>query len=96
MADKIRVNYAALEDMAKHCDMVSQRMLALAATGNQIGGQMTNGALVGPPGDAFVGGLNTFSQRVTKLANKFTELANDIRSAEQDMQHADQTAAGKF
>lgn len=96
MADKIRVNYAALEDMAKHCDMVAQRLQALAGTGTQIGGQMMNGALVGPPGEAFVGGLNTFTQRVTKLANKFTELANDIRAAEQDMQNADQSAAGKF
>lgn len=96
MADKIRVNYAALDDMAKHCDMVSERLQALGATGNQIGQQMVNGALVGQPGDVFVGALNTFNQRVTKLANKFTELANDIRAAESDMRQADQSAAGKF
>jgi len=96
MADKIRVNYAALEDMAKHCDLVADRLLQLVASSNQISQQMTNGALIGPPGDVFTGALNTFAQRVTKLANKFTEEANDIRAAEGDMQAADQNAAGKF
>jgi WXG100 family type VII secretion target len=96
MADKIRVNYAALEDMAKQCDTVAQRLQDLAKQGNGIGQQMSGGALLGQPGSVFVGALNTFSQKTLKLSAKFTEEANDIRSAAQDMQAADGQAGGKF
>ena len=47
MADKIRVNYPALEDMAKHCQMVAERLNQTAALAQKIAGQMQNGALVG-------------------------------------------------
>lgn len=96
MADKIRVNYPALEEMAKHCQMVSQQLQQTAAMAQKIAGQMQNGALVGEPGEVYVQALGMFYQRVVKLSAKFAEEANDIKQAINDMQQADNTAGGKF
>jgi WXG100 family type VII secretion target len=96
MADKIRVNYPALEDMAKHCEMVSQRLAQTAATAQKIAGQMQNGALIGEPGEMYVQALGLFFQRVIKLSNKYHEVANDIKQAMADMRQADSAAGTNF
>jgi WXG100 family type VII secretion target len=96
MADKIRVNYPALEDMAKHCDQSAQRLQQTAALAGKISAQMQNGALQGEFGDTFVQALGILQQKVNKLAAKFTEEAGDIRGAMSDMRSADQQAGGKF
>jgi len=96
MADKIRVNYPAVEDMAKHCQMVAQRLQQTAALAQKLAGQMQNGALVGEPGEIYVQALGMFNQRVLKLSAKFAEEANDIKQAIADMQQADNAAGGKF
>ncbi|MCS6992287.1 MAG: WXG100 family type VII secretion target [Anaerolineales bacterium] len=96
MSDRIRVNYPALEDMAKHCEMVAQRLNQTAAISRKIAGQMQNGALLGEPGEAYVQALGVFFQRVTKLSAKYQEVANDIKQAIADMRAADQKAGGNF
>jgi WXG100 family type VII secretion target len=96
MADKIRVNYPALEDMAKQCDSAAQRIRQTASMANQIAQQMQNGAMQGEFGDIFVQALGVFQTKVNKLADKFAEEAGDIRGAMSDMQTADNAASGKF
>ena len=96
MADKILFNYAALEDMAKQCELVSGRLVELGNTANKTGQQMQGGALVGPAGDAFVLALGTFTTKVGRLAEKFADEAKEIRQAVTDMQQADTTAANDF
>jgi len=96
MADKIRVNYPALEEMAKNCDQFAQRLAQTVSMANQIAQQMQNGSLQGEFGDIFVQALGVFQSKVKKLADKFTEEAGDIRGAMSDMQAADNTAGGKF
>jgi WXG100 family type VII secretion target len=96
MADKIRVNYPALEDMAKQCDQAAQRIRQTASEANKIAQQMQNGSLQGEFGDIFVQALGVFQTKVNKLADKFAEEAGDIRGAVSDMQTADNAAGGKF
>ena len=96
MADKIRVNYPALEDMAKHCQMVAQHLQQTASLANKIGAQMQNGAMVGRPGDVFVQALGQLQNRTMKLSGKFIEVSNDIKQAVSDMQAADSAAGAKF
>ncbi len=96
MADKIRVNYAALEDMAKHCQMVAERLTQTAAVSQKIAGQMQNGALVGEAGNIYVQALGIFFQKIMKLSAKYGEEANDIRQAMSDMQQADGSAGNNF
>lgn len=96
MADQIRTNYQALDDMAKHCDNVSNRLAQTAGVAQQIVGQMQNGALLGKHGDVYTQALGMFFSKVMKLSEKYREVANDIRNAAQDMQRADSTAGQKF
>lgn len=96
MADVIRVNYQALEDMARQCDAAAQRLAQSSSTAQKIAAQMQNGALQGKPGETFSMALGIFASRVMKLSEKYREEAKDIRVAIQDMQRADQTAGNKF
>ncbi len=96
MGEVIRVNYAALERMAKQCEDVNNRLVALQSTAKQWGGQMQNGALQGPPGEAFVAALEKLQKKVQKLAEAFHQESEDIKGAINDMKRADSQAAGKF
>jgi WXG100 family type VII secretion target len=96
MANRIRVNYPALEDMAKHCKAVAEKLQQTATLANKIGAQMQNGALVGKPGDNFVEALGQLQQSTMKLSGKFVEVSNDIKQAISDMRTADNTAGSKF
>ena len=96
MSDKIRVNYPALEDMAKHLQTSSDRLMQSVALSNKIAGQLQNGAMVGDAGEIVVQAFGIFSQRVTKLGEKYMEVANEIRQAMSDMRAADNDAGSKF
>lgn len=96
MADKIRVNYPALEEMANHCKMVSDRLSQTATMVQKSAAQMQNGALLGPPGDIYVQALSILQVKVNKLSLKFAEEANDIKQAMADMQQADSAAGNQF
>ncbi|MGB8213739.1 MAG: WXG100 family type VII secretion target [Anaerolineales bacterium] len=96
MADKILVNYPALDDMAKNCDQFAQRLRQTVSMASQTAQQMQGGAMQGEFGDVFVEALGVFQAKVNKLADKFAEIAGDIRGAESDMQAADNTAGSKF
>ena len=96
MSDQIRLNYPALEDMAAHCQMVSERLQQTAANAQRMAGQMQNGALVGPPGETYVQALGIFVQKVMKLSGKFSEVSNDIKQAMNDMRQADGSAGNNF
>ncbi len=96
MSDQIRVNYPALEEMAAHCQGVSDRLAQTASTAQKIAAQMQNGALVGPPGEAYVQALNIFVFKVNKLSGKFSEVSNDIKQAMNDMRQADNSAGNNF
>jgi WXG100 family type VII secretion target len=96
MADQIRTNYQALEDMAKQCDNCANRLAQTAGLAQKIVGQMQNGALVGKHGDVYTTAMGLFFTKVMKLSEKYREVAKDIRDAGADMQRADSTAGQKF
>jgi WXG100 family type VII secretion target len=96
MADKIRVNYPALDDMAKNCDAFANRLRQTVSMANQIAQQMQNGSMQGEFGDIFVQALGVFQTKVNKLADKFADTASEIRGAMSDMQQADNTAGAQF
>lgn len=97
MADKIRLNYPQMEEMAQHMKAVSQRLLQTTRLARSAAQEMQNGALVGDAGEAFANALNTaFVPGVTKLSQKFSEVSDDIKKAVQDMQAADKRAGSEF
>jgi uncharacterized protein YukE len=96
MADVIRANYQAMEDMAKQCDAVAQRLAQTASVSQKISGQMQNGSLIGKHGEIYTQALSVFYTKVMKLSEKYTEEAKDIRAAITDMQRADSSVGNSF
>lgn len=98
MAEKIRVNYQALEEMAQLCDKTAQLLEdSTIKKASDAAQQMANGALVGEVGETLGDALRgPFSTSVKKLQAKFEEIGRDIRAAIRDMKSADSEAAGKF
>lgn len=96
MAEKIRVNYPALEDMARRCMDAAARLRQTAALGNQTAQEFQNGAMVGEFGERFCEALGIFQSKVNQLADKFEEEAGDIQKAMGDMRTADQKAGSGF
>ena len=96
MADVIRANYQAMEDMAKQCDAVAQRLAQSANVSQKISGQMQNGSLIGKHGEIYTQALGIFFTKVMKLSEKYNEEAKDIRAAITDMQRADSSVGNSF
>jgi len=98
MAEKIRVNYQALQEMAQLCSKTAQFLEeSTVKKATNAGQQMANGALVGEVGEAMADALRgPFSSSVKKLGAKFEEISRDIRMAIRDMRAADRDAAGQF
>lgn len=97
MADIIKMNYEAMQEMAAHCKNTSQRLTETAKLAAQLANQMQNGALVGDAGEAFSNALTSaFSPAVGRLAQKFLEIAGDIEGAMADMRTSDGKAGGQF
>jgi uncharacterized protein YukE len=96
MADVIKTNYAALEQMAKQCEKVAQELQDTASKAAKWAQKMEEGALKGPPGDTFKEVLTQFSGKLLLLAENFSQEARDIMGASGDMSRADGEAVGKF
>jgi len=97
MADKIKLNYPAMQEMANQCKQAAQRLAETAKLGQNAAQEMQNGALLGDAGEAFANALTSaFVPQVKKLADKFNEVSKDIMDAIQDMKSSDQGAGGLF
>lgn len=97
MADKIKLNYPAMQEMANQCKQAAQRLTMTAQLGQKAAQEMQNGALLGDAGEAFANALTSaFVPQVKKLADKFNEVSKDILDAIQDMKSSDQGAGGLF
>ncbi len=98
MAEKIRVNYEDLNEMAQLVDRAAKHLQEnTAKLAQQAANEMNEGTLTGDVGEAFASALNgPFTASVNKLGQKLEEVANDIRAAIRDMQAADRDAAGQF
>ncbi len=97
MADVIKVNYEALEEMAALCQKNAENLEGTLTRIKEIANGMNSEALVGDVGMAFSEALlGPFSNSITKLSEKFTVVSNDIRSAMDDMRQADEKAKSGF
>lgn len=97
MADQIRVNYEALQEMSDICLATYENLDNVLNNIRQIANGMTSEALVGDVGQAFSDALTgPFSASVKRLAEKFKEISDDIRQASDDMKSADSSASSNF
>lgn len=96
-SDKIKMNYAAMDEMAAHCQKVAERLLQTVELGKKVASEMNNGALVGETGSTFAAALSgPFATAIGKLSAKFGEEAEDIKKAIEDMKKADSSAGAQF
>ncbi len=96
-SDKIRLNYAQMQDMASQCTKVSQRLLQTITLAQSIATQMQGGAMVGDAGDAFSNSLTSgLVPAIQRLSDKFAEINGDILGAISDMQSQDLQAGNRF
>jgi len=97
MSDKIKMNYPAMEDMAKHFKDLSQYLKDTQNEMASIASKMSGGALVGDAGEQFTDALlSHFLPALKRLEEKCVELSWDVQGAMVDMRDADNSAGSNF
>ena len=96
MADKIRANYPAMQEMAKHLGQVNTRLLTLESTIHSISSQLEGGVLQGQPGDAMITSLNKGQDKLGALTDVINQVIDGIMKAQADMEQADSQASNGF
>ncbi len=98
MADVIKLNYPAMQDMAQDCLKVAERLEQTGQFVRQTAQQLEADAImVGNAGTAFCDLLtHGLASNVQGLSERFREINKDILGAISDMQAQDQSAGGKF
>ena len=93
----IKLNYAAMTEMAEHCKMVAQRLQDTAKMGQGVAGKFEAGALIGVCGNDFSSALRDgFTPAVTRMSQKLEEMARDIQAAIDIMKSQDKNVSGTF
>jgi WXG100 family type VII secretion target len=97
MAEVIKLNYPAMQEMSQQCLQVAERLGQTGQFARQIANQLQAGAMVGDAGEAFANALtSSLVVKIQRLSEKFQEISRDIQGAIQDMQSQDQQAGGRF
>jgi len=98
MSDEvIRMNFNAMEAMAKSFNEASKDLADMEQKVKTIAGTLENGGLQGKAGAALVQGLREkFSKEILNLKEKIDELEKDVREAMHQMQNADEIASGYY
>jgi len=91
--NKIKMEYARMEEMAKTFQQGSEQLKDTLAQMQSIASTLENGALLGQGGSAFSDAIrNKLCPSISRLEQKFLELQKDVLSAMKDMQAADATS----
>lgn len=97
MADEIRINFPAAEEMISSFNAGRERVQDTISEMLKVAGMMEDGALVGEAGNAFVEAIRDgMVVSLGKLDEMIEELAKDVADAMKTMQDQDSGAAGKF
>ena len=95
--DTIRVVYELMDDMSNTFNQSLEQLQDTSQEMSMVANTMTDGALQGMGGDAFVEAIQTkLVPAITKLADKMGELRDDVQAAKTYAQEADQASASQF
>lgn len=95
MADKIKMVYPLMEEMAKTFQKGSEQLKETSSQMQGIAGTLQDGALLGQGGAAFTDAVSgKLVPAINRLEQKFQELQKDVLNAMKDMQQADQSSKG--
>jgi WXG100 family type VII secretion target len=97
MSDIIKMDYAAMEEMANIFKKAAGELDDLKKNMQKIADEMDGGALVGSAGQAFSNGIReALCPAIERLSQKMGELQGDIWGALVDLRDEDHEAASRF
>lgn len=97
MGDIIKMDYAAMEEMAAIFKQTAEGLEDLKKNMTKLAGEMDGGALVGAAGQAFSGGIReVLCPAIERLCSKMGELNGDIWGALVDLRDADHEVPTRF
>jgi WXG100 family type VII secretion target len=97
MAEKIKMNFGMMEEMAQAFSDGAQVLESTVTEVNNIAAMLENDGLIGQAGEALSDACRTqLAGSITRLKDKFEELQKDINSAMDEMRSADSSARGRY
>lgn len=97
MSDQIRMNFDAMEAMAKAFKDAAQDVEEIETKVKEVATTVENGVLRGKTGSALRDKLrDELSPALLRLKAKYEELEKDIREAVDQMRDADEIAGGYY
>jgi WXG100 family type VII secretion target len=95
MVEKIKMEYAKMEDMAKAFQKGAEQLKETKSQMQGVANTLKDGALLGQGGSAFADAITgKLVPAINKLEQKFQELQKDVVGAMNDMKQADSTSKG--
>jgi hypothetical protein len=97
MSEIIKMDYAAMQRMKTVFHEMKNETDSFIGQTSGIANALSEGALIGTAGNAFVDQLqNTFVKSLKNLGAKYEEEADDIAAAMRFLQESDNAARGGF
>jgi WXG100 family type VII secretion target len=97
MADKIQMDYEAVQQMAQIAKQSADELDEMIGSLKAITDQLDGGALIGRAGRALADGIGErLVPAVGRLSQKFSEISLDLLGALTDLRDSDSQAGGLF
>lgn len=97
MADKIQMDYEAVQQMAQLAKQTADELEELQGSLKAIVDQMEGGVLIGRAGRTTADGIGErLVPAVNRLSQKFSEISLDLLGALTDLRDSDSSAGGLF
>lgn len=96
-SERENMNHPSMDRMAQTFQKAGSQLEETMQKMSQLAQQMSEGALLGNGGAAFVDAINNkLNKKLKTLSEKMKELQKDIKSAQQANREAEGTAKGRF
>jgi WXG100 family type VII secretion target len=97
MAERIKMDFAMMDEMAQAFGEGAQVLESIHTEVNNIATLLEDDGLLGQAGEAFSTACRgPLAQSITRLKDKFEELQGDINTAKDEMAQADASVRGQY
>ena len=97
MAERIKMNFGMMEDMAQAFSAGAQVLESTVTEVNNIAAMLEDDGLIGQAGEALSEACrNQLAGSITRLQEKFVEMQQDINGAMEEMRSADSSTTGRY
>lgn len=97
MAERIKMNFDMMEEMAQAFGDGAQTLESTLSEINSIAGMLEDGGLLGEAGDAFASACRgPLAGSISRLKDTFDEMRSDVIAAADEMRSADSSSKGYY